>query len=124
MTEQEQGGTAPQPEATASAPDEAPEQTAAAVAVADEPATIEDATPAASETPETSETAEVAAPADAAVNGTSAEVVADTPDEAAPAEAALACLCEDRTVSDRPEQPSDQEDTAPLPGLPRSAVPG
>ena len=89
MTEEEQGGTAPQPEATASAADEAPEQTAAAVAVADEPATIEDATPAASETPETSETAEVAAPADADVNGTSAEVVADTPDEAAPAEAAV-----------------------------------
>ena len=42
---------------------------------------------------------------------------------AAPAEAALACLCEDRTVSDRPEQPSDQEDTAPLPGLPRSRSP-
>ena len=26
-------------------------------------------------------------------------------------------------MSDRPEQPSDQEDTAPLPGLPRSRSP-
>ena len=58
MTEEEQGGTAPQPEATASAPDEAPEQTAAAVAVADEPATTEDVTPDASETPGAVETAE------------------------------------------------------------------
>ena len=57
LTEEEQGGTAPQPEATASATDEAPEQTAAAVAVADEPATTEDANPAASDTPEASDTA-------------------------------------------------------------------
>ncbi|HWO47312.1 MAG TPA: S1 RNA-binding domain-containing protein, partial [Solirubrobacterales bacterium] len=110
MTEEEQGGTAPQPEATASAPDEAPEQTAAAVAVADEPATTEDATPAASETPEASETAEVVAPADADVNGTSAEVVADAPDEAAPAVAAV----EATEVAEADEAPAAAEvDDAP-----------
>ncbi len=40
MTEEQSGGTTPEPEAVASAADRAPDDTAAAVAVADDPATI------------------------------------------------------------------------------------
>ena len=42
MTEEKQGGTTPEPEAIASATDQASEDTVAAVAVADEPATSTD----------------------------------------------------------------------------------
>jgi predicted RNA-binding protein with RPS1 domain len=45
LTEEQQGGTAPAVEATPSETDPAPEQSAAAVAVADEPAATTDATP-------------------------------------------------------------------------------
>ena len=77
MTEEEQGGTAPQPEATASAADEAPEQTAAAVAVADEPAeTDETETPSGSAETDTTDTTDVAAATDVDVNGTAPEAVA------------------------------------------------
>ena len=69
MTEEEQGGTAPQPEATASAADEAPEQTAAAVAVADEPAETEE-TPTASAETDATDTADVAMATGVDVNGT------------------------------------------------------
>ena len=41
MTEEKQGGTAPEPEASAPDTDQAPEQVGTAVAVADEPATAE-----------------------------------------------------------------------------------
>ena len=44
MTEEQPGGTAPDAEATASTTNQAPEQPAAAVAVADEPAPTADAT--------------------------------------------------------------------------------
>ena len=42
MTEEKQGGTTPEPEANASVADQASEDTVAAVAVADEPATSTD----------------------------------------------------------------------------------
>ena len=42
LTEEKQGGTTPEPEAIASATDQASEDTVAAVAVADEPATSTD----------------------------------------------------------------------------------
>ena len=42
MTEEQQGGPTPEPEAIASAADQASEETVAAVAVADEPATSTD----------------------------------------------------------------------------------
>ncbi len=41
MTEEKQGGTAPEPEAIAPETDQAPEPVGTAVAVADEPATAE-----------------------------------------------------------------------------------
>ena len=85
MTEEEQGGTAPQPEASASAADEAPEQTAAAVAVADEPAETEE-TPSASAETDTTDTTDVAAATDVDVNGTAVEAVPAPADEPAPAE--------------------------------------
>ena len=85
MTEEEQGGTAPQPEASASAADEAPEQTAAAVAVADEPAETEE-TPSASAETDTTDTTDVAAATDVDVNGTAVEAVPAPAEEPAPAE--------------------------------------
>jgi small subunit ribosomal protein S1 len=104
LTEEEQGGTAPQPEATASAPDEAPEQTAAAVAVADEPAITEDATQDASETVEAVDTAEVAASADADVNGASVEAVAAPVEDAAPVDETAAA---DGTASAEEDAPAE-----------------
>ena len=50
MTEEKQGGTTPEPEAIASATDQASEDTVAAVAVADEPATTTDDAAATTET--------------------------------------------------------------------------
>ena len=50
MTEEKQGGTTPEPEAIASATDQASEDTVAAVAVADEPATSTDDAAATTET--------------------------------------------------------------------------
>jgi small subunit ribosomal protein S1 len=104
LTEEEQGGTAPQPEAAASAPDEAPEQTAAAVAVADEPAITEDATQDASETVEAVDTAEVAASADADVNGASVEAVAAPVEDAAPVDETAAA---DGTASAEEDAPAE-----------------
>ena len=45
MTEEKQGGTAPEPEASAPETDQAPEPVGTAVAVADEPATAESIDP-------------------------------------------------------------------------------
>gem|GEM_PF-48556 len=74
MTEEQQGGTTPEPEAIASATDQASEDTVAAVAVADEPATtIDEAEP----TPE----AESAPAADAAPEAE--PTAADAPERAA-----------------------------------------
>ena len=66
MTEEEQGGTTPEPGAVATVADQAPEDTVAATAV-DEPATIADEPTTASEasTPESTDN-EVSAPAEAA----------------------------------------------------------
>ncbi|HSS35971.1 MAG TPA: 30S ribosomal protein S1, partial [Patescibacteria group bacterium] len=70
MTDQQQGGTAPDTEATAAAPDEAPQ---VAVAVADDPAEI----------------AEAVAEAEIAEEATAAEAVAEILDEVAADETAL-----------------------------------
>ena len=117
MTEEVQGGTAPQPEAIASAADEAPEQTAAAVAVADEPAETEEKPTAAAETDAT-DTADVATAAGVDVNGTDVEAVAGlaVEGEAAPAveaEAAPAVEAEAApAVEPAPAEPADSAATA------------
>ncbi len=71
MTDEQQGGTAPAPEATASSDAPASEQTVAAIAVADEPAAPETSP----EPDTTTETEAVAAPS---VDGAAAEVAAAT----------------------------------------------
>ena len=94
MTEEEQGGTAPQPEAIASAADEAPEQTAAAVAVADEPAETEE-TPSASAETDATDTTDVAPATDVDVNGTAVEAVAAPTSRAGPSRRAEATPADD-----------------------------
>ncbi|HEU5205484.1 MAG TPA: S1 RNA-binding domain-containing protein, partial [Candidatus Limnocylindrales bacterium] len=121
MTEEEQGGTAPQPEATASASDEAPEQTAAAVAVADEPATTDDATQAASETAEAVETADVAASADADVNGARLEAVAAPVEDAEPADATA--TPEEATPAEVAPEAAAPEAAAPEAAAPEETEP-
>ena len=59
MTEEQQGGPTPEPETIASVADQASEETVAAVAVADEPATSTDEADAAPE-PESAPAAEAA----------------------------------------------------------------
>ncbi|HYH93057.1 MAG TPA: 30S ribosomal protein S1 [Candidatus Saccharimonadales bacterium] len=84
MTEDQQSGTAPEPEATASEPNQALEETGAAVAVAEEPAETSPAT----EAP-MAETAPEPASADAVTAPVTAEAPANGVD-AGPAEAATA----------------------------------
>jgi small subunit ribosomal protein S1 len=121
LTEEEQGGTAPQSEATASGPDEAPEQTAAAVAVADEPAADQDAAPEASTAIETSDPAEADSPTGA--DGTEAVAAAateppteDVSTEATASEDAaattedVAATTEDLAATAAPEAPSADAD--------------
>ena len=111
MTEEEQGGTAPQPEASASAADEAPEQTAAAVAVADEPAESEE-TPSASAETDAIDTTDVAPTTDVDVNGTAGEAVAAPTDE--PAQADEPATPADAPVQAEPEVPeASAADAAP-----------
>jgi small subunit ribosomal protein S1 len=83
LTEEQQGGTAPEPEASASAADLASEKPVAAVAVADEPATSE-TTPEAADATYVPDTIDVADGAPAA-----AETATDI-DGASPADAAIA----------------------------------
>jgi small subunit ribosomal protein S1 len=135
LTEEQQGGTTPEPEAIASATDQAPEQPVAAVAVADEPAT--DTTPESTEeTPaasaETAGSAEATAEASVAVDatadsngsdeaGASAETVTPDPPEngrdAAPtaqvAEAPADAVAEAPAVAE-PEAPADAPADAPV----------
>ena len=108
MTEEEQGGTAPQPEATASAADEAPEQTAAAVAVADEPAETDETQTASAEIDAT-DTADVVTATDVDVNGTDVEAVAAPIEEPAPAEPVAA---EESAVDAGPDATADEPATA------------
>ncbi len=96
MTEEKQGGTTPEPEAIASATDQASEDTVAAVAVADEPATSTDDAAATTDT-ESAPAAEAAADEPAAaqddptpdVSGDSvaADATSDEPQAAAAADA-------------------------------------
>jgi small subunit ribosomal protein S1 len=126
LTEEQQGGTTPEPEAIASVADQASEDTAAAVAVADEPATSTDEAaptsasesgPADDAAPEESArdaTADAEAPVDADVAATAdtAAAPAAAPVEAstngqAPAEA----LGADETA-DAPAASDDEEEEA------------
>jgi small subunit ribosomal protein S1 len=128
LTEEQQGGTTPEPEASASITDQASEDSVAAVAVADEPATSTDeaAPTSASETgpaddaapeesaPDVAATADAdgEAPADAEVSATADTAPAATPVEAstngqAPAEA----LSADETA-DAPAASDDEEEEA------------
>ncbi len=92
MTEEKQGGTTPEPEATASATDQASEDTVAAVAVADEPATsTDDAGPTEPE------------------NTPAAEALADEP----PNEPAAASAAADEPANEQPAASADDgTDTA------------
>ncbi len=118
MTEEKQGGTAPEPEASAPETDQAPEQVGTAVAVADEPATAESTeatqeTPAADATserpdaaeavaeatpPTTTEAAESEAVAEAAENATEPEAVAADSEPVAAATEAVAAETEPATA--------------------------
>ncbi|MGH2465418.1 MAG: hypothetical protein ACRDGI_08155, partial [Candidatus Limnocylindrales bacterium] len=77
MTDQQQDGPAPEVEATASAAPQAPEESVAAVAVADEPANLTEAPTSAAATPE------AAAPEVAAPDATPAADTAPQPEPAA-----------------------------------------
>ncbi len=142
MTEEQQGGTTPEPEAIASAADQASEDGVAAVAVADQPATSTDeaeptsepgsapaadaasadAAPVADAAPEGSDADLVAAPtsADADVNGTdvAAPVEASTNGQAATdapqaaAQPAAEALSADDTA-DAPAASDDEDEPAP-----------
>jgi small subunit ribosomal protein S1 len=86
LTEEQQGGTTPEPEAIASVADQASEDTAAAVAVADEPATSTD------EAAPTS--ASESGPADDAAPEESARDAAATADAEAPVDADVAATAD------------------------------
>jgi small subunit ribosomal protein S1 len=136
LTEEKQGGTTPEPEAIASAADQASEDTVAAVAVADEPATIADsptdATPETEPQPEPAATAaeEPAATAPEEPAATTAEgpaagdadEPAATAPEAPPAASepetrAAAIASDNGTLSahDTADAPAADDEPAPVP---------
>ncbi|HEV8402966.1 MAG TPA: 30S ribosomal protein S1 [Candidatus Limnocylindrales bacterium] len=104
MTEEQQGGPTPEPEASASVADQASDETVAAVAVADEPATSTDeadTTPEAESTP----TADAsAATADDDAPAATAESIATADDDAPTAEAGA--------VAEAPVSTADDESAA------------
>ena len=110
MTEEQQGGTTPEPEANATGSNPGSHQSTAAVAVADEPATAE-TTDRTEETPANQATSsDEAAPAtDAPAATTATAPAADTDDTAAPADSVTATTSEDAeapaasTTADAPE---------------------
>jgi small subunit ribosomal protein S1 len=130
LTEEQQGGTTPEPEAIVSAADQASEDTVAAVAVADEPATStettepttepenssaadpvvagSDAEPVAESTAADADATETAVPIDASVNGQAA-TDAQPSAEVRPAADALSA---DETA-DAPAASDDEEESAP-----------
>ncbi len=104
LTEEQSGGTAPEPEATASVADQASEETVAAVAVADEPAT----SPVDPETPEPERIPEASsdeAPGDPAVDGAPADPAEPVAAEAEPVAADAA--------PDAPDAAPEAPDAAP-----------
>jgi small subunit ribosomal protein S1 len=134
LTEEQQGGTAPQPEATASATDEAPEQTVAAVAVADEPAATPDATPEAFATELTEDPETVTAPAtqeDVLVADEAPETEApeteapetEAPETEAPETEASAAEVVDEAEASAAPAASEEEEDAPVPVAPRELGP-
>ncbi len=108
MTEEQQSGTAPEPEATATVADPASEETAAAVAVADEPALSAD-----DAAPSTDEPAPVgAAPEDSVA--VEAEAVAEVPviETSENGQPAADVLTDDETAH-APAASDDEEEPAP-----------
>ena len=124
MTEEKSGGTAPEPEATASIADQSSEDTVAAVAVADEPATSRDE--AASTTGSENSTADAAAGESApepvtepAETETESAAIADT--DGAPAvpaaadEADTSATVESSTNGQAPAEALSDDETADAP---------
>jgi small subunit ribosomal protein S1 len=101
LTEEQQGGTTPEPEASATGSNPGSHQSTAAVAVADEPASAE-TTDRTEETPATqaSSSDEAALATDAPAAATATAPAVDTDDTAAPADSVTA------TVSEDPEAPA------------------
>jgi small subunit ribosomal protein S1 len=89
LTEDQQGGPTPEPEAIASAADQASEETVAAVAVADEPATSTDDadTTTGPEAEPAADAASADAPGDAVVGSATPTADADSTEVSAPVEA-------------------------------------
>jgi small subunit ribosomal protein S1 len=117
LTEEQQSGTAPEPEATAAVADQAPEDTAAAVAVADEPATSTDDEPTTEDTEPTTEAAPIDAAAEEATSepeSVEAEAVAEVPvveasDNGQPTAETLSA----DDTADAPAASDDDEEPAP-----------
>jgi small subunit ribosomal protein S1 len=117
LTEEQQSGTAPEPEATAAVADQAPEDTAAAVAVADEPATSTDDEPTTEDTEPTTEAAPIDAAAGEATSepeSVEEEAVAEVPvveasDNGRPTAEALSA----DDTADAPAASDDDEEPAP-----------
>ena len=103
MTEEKQGGTTPEPEAIASAADQASEDTVAAVAVADEPATSTDDAAATTES-------ESAPAAEAAADEPASEPAAAS--ASADADTADAATGDTADAADSRRTPSDVPDAA------------
>jgi DNA-directed RNA polymerase subunit E'/Rpb7 len=106
LTEEQQGGTAPEPEARASTADQAPEQAVAAVAVADEPAASDPSSPA--NAPDNSTPAE----SGDATNGASADAGAPARRTAARATPSANGAVNDADTADAPAAADVEEDVA------------
>jgi small subunit ribosomal protein S1 len=125
LTDDQQGGTAPAPEAIASSETPASQQTAAATAVADEPAAPAEPETAAAEAPEAPEDA---TPEPATAAAAAPEVPEDARAEAAPAEPEAASAVVDAPVGvtaepeTAPEAPDAAEDASPEPATAAAAA--
>ena len=108
MTEEQQGGTTPEPEANASA-DQVSEQSVAAIAVADEPAAITEPAEGSASTDDTTETADVAADG-SEVDAPAAEALA-VADEPAAAEAGAPALEVEAPAAETPVADAPAEAT-------------
>ena len=131
LTEEQQSGTAPEPEATAAVADHAPDDSAAAVAVADEPATsTDDAEPttdeaAPTDTTSTDATAEETAPESEVVESEAVESEApesEAPESEASAEVPVVeasdngqAAAEGLSADDMADAPAASDDDEPAP---------
>ena len=106
MTEEQQGGTAPEPEARASTADQASEQAVAAIAVADEPAASDPSSPTNEGTPTPAE------PSDA-TNGAGADARRPARRSSARAAASDNGAVNEADTADAPAAAEADEDAAP-----------